>query len=133
MKFLLACVLSLLALPAFAQTPPIVNPSGVEFAASTDHDTVANGVALVAKYTLAISTVAAPAVIVKTVDLGKPAPVAGKVTFTGLAPVIAALTAGDYVAVVSAEGPGGVTASVPSDPFSVRPKAPAAPGKPVWK
>lgn len=129
----LVILLCLAAVPALAQVPPVVNPGGVSFTASPDHDAVANGIPVVARYTLDIATVAAPTVAVKTVDMGKPTPVSGTVTFSGLATVTAALPVGDYVGVVKAEGPGGVSAGAVSDPFSLKPRAPAAPGKAVWR
>lgn len=129
----LAVVLCLCAVPALAQVPPATNPSGVEFGPSADHDAVANGQPVLTKYTLDIATQAAPTVVVKSVDLGKPAIVNGTIAYTGLAAAYATLPAGTYVAVIKAEGPGGVSAGVTSDPFLVKPRAPAAPGKPVWK
>jgi hypothetical protein len=88
----------------------------------------------VAKYTVDILSASAPTGTVwKTVDLGKPTPVSGKITVSSLGAVLSTLNAGSYVAIVKAEGPGGVTVSVASDPFQIAIKAPAAPGKPAWK
>ncbi len=131
--WMLALALCLSATVAHAQVPPVVNPGGVEFTPSIDNDVIANGVAKVTRYTLQIAAQATPAVVLKTVDLGKPAVVNGKITYTGLDPVTSTLLAGNYVAVVLTEGPGGSTPSVASDPFTVAPKVPAAAGKPVWK
>ncbi len=122
-------ILVLAAVPAAAQVPAVVNPSGVEFTPSVDDGAPVNGVT---RYLLDIATQAAPTVVVKSVDLGHPAIVAGKITVS-IDATVKTLAVGDYVAVVKAEGPGGVSASVQSDPFAVRPRAPGAPGKPVWK
>ncbi len=130
--WMLALALCLSAVSAQAQVPPVVNPTAVEFTPSADDSVIQNGTPVVTRYTMDIATVAAPTVVVRTVDFGKPAVVNGKIT-PNISATIAALPVGDYIAIVKAEGPGGVTASVPSDPFAVRPKAPGAPGKAVWK
>ncbi len=131
---LCAIVAILFAVPAFAQVPPIVNPTTIQFTASADHDAVQSGLPVVSKYTVDVMSASAPTGTVwKTVDLGKPTPVSGQISFAGMGTALSTLNPGSYVAVVKAEGPGGVTASVPSDPFQVAIKAPAAPGKPVWK
>ncbi len=130
--WMLALALCLVAAPALAQVPPVVNPTAVEFTPSADDSVIQNGTPVVTRYTMDIATVAAPTVVVRTVDFGKPAVVNGKIT-PNISATVAALPVGDYIAIIKAEGPGGVTASVPSDPFTVRPKAPGAPGKAGWK
>ena len=130
--YLLAFLLCLVALPAAAQVPPIVNPTGVEWD-SADHDAVANGAPVITRYLLEIATSATTPVIVRTVDMGKPTLVGGKVTYLGLGAVVQSLPSGNYIAVVKAEGPGGVSAGTLSDPFTVKVRVPAAPGKPAWK
>ncbi len=130
---ILAFVLCLsAAVSVQAQVPPVVNPSAVEFTPSADNDTIQNGVALVTSYAMDIATVTAPLVVVRTVDFGKPAVVNGKIT-PNISATIQALPVGDYVATIRAVGPGGVSTGAVSDPFTVKPRAPGAPGKPVWK
>ncbi len=131
-KWIIALALCLSATVAQAQVPAVVNPTVVEFAPSADDSTVQNGVPVVTKYTMDIATVAAPNVVVKTVDFGKPAVVNGKIA-PSITTTVQALAVGDYIAIIKAEGPGGVSAGLVSDPFTVKPKAPGAPGKPVWK
>lgn len=114
------------------QVPAIVNPNGVSFPASPDHAVTENGVSLVTRYTLDISSTTAPTVVAKSVDLGKPTPVAGNIVYSQMATVRATLPSGSYTAIAYAEGPGGRTGSVASDPFSVAPRAAGAAGKPVW-
>ncbi len=125
-------LLCLCAVSVQAQVPPVVNPSAVEFAPSADDSAIQNGVPVVSKYTMDIATVAAPTVVVKTVDFGRPAVVNGKIT-PSIVATVASLPVGDYIAIIKAEGPGGVSAGLVSDPFAVRPRTPAAPGKPLWK
>lgn len=115
-----------------AQVPAIVNPSGVSFPASPDHAVTENGVSLVTRYALDLSSTTAPTVVAKSVDVGKPNPVAGNIVYSQMATVRATLPAGSYTAIAYAEGPGGRTGSVMSDPFSVVPRAAGAAGKPVW-
>ncbi len=130
---LCAIVALLFAVPVTAQVP-VVNPNTIEFNASVDHDALSNGTAVLTKYTVSILAAAQPTGTVwKVIDLGKPTPVSGKITFTGLAASLADMNPGSYVAVVKAEGPGGVSASVASDPFQVAIRAPGVPGKPVLK
>ena len=116
-----------------AQPVQLVNPSTVQFAASTDHAAVQNTVAVVARYLLEILDPAGA--LAKTVDLGKPAPDAtGQIAFTGLVAAMNTLPPATYTVRVVAEGPGGQGRSALSDPFSVQVRAPAAPaGKPVPK
>lgn len=114
------------------QVPPVVNPRGISWPASPDHSVTENGVALVTRYVIELSTVAAPGTVAKSVDAGKPALQGADVTFMGMAAVNATLAAGDYTAVVVTEGPGGRVPSVRSDPFTVAPRAAGAAGKPRW-
>ena len=53
---------------------------------------------------------------VRTVDVGKPAPVNGEISVNASA-TIQALPAGSYVSTVRATGPGGSARSAPSQPF----------------
>jgi hypothetical protein len=115
-----------------AQVPAIVNPSGVAFTPSSDNDVIENGVALVTKYTLEFFNVTAPTTVVKTVDIGKPATVAGEISWMQLAAVRVTLSPGSYTVNVYAEGPGGRSGAASSDPFTVAVRSAAAPGKPRW-
>ncbi len=130
--WILALALCLSAVSVHAQVPPVVNPTAVEFTPSADDSTIQNGAPVVSRYTMDIATVAAPTVVVRTVDFGKPAVVNGKIT-PNISATVAGLPVGDYIAIIKAEGPGGVSPGLVSDPFAVRPKVPGAPGKPVWK
>jgi hypothetical protein len=113
-----------------------VNPRGIQFDASLDHDAIANGVPLLTRYALDIyagATPAATAVPITTASLGKPAPVSGVIAFMGVPTITASLSQGTYVAKVCAEGGGGRNCSVFTDPFDLTPPAPQAPGsKPTW-
>lgn len=105
-------------------------PNIVEFDPSSDHAVIANTVPLVTRYFLEVYK--PDLTIGATKDLGKPAPVAGKITYVGLIAVMASLPPGNYTAKVFAEGPGGRNGTPASDPFPVVVPSPAAPGvKPV--
>jgi regulation of enolase protein 1 (concanavalin A-like superfamily) len=83
-------------------------PTRVAFAASADHDTN------VWKYVLkvfAAGTAVGAATPVAVSDLGKPAPPAAGHVIVDRAEFFGALPAGDYVATVTAVGPGGQTRS----------------------
>lgn len=120
MKHLTAALVALLllvsSLPASAQ---VVNPTVVQFTASTDHATVVNGTPLVTSYQLDIMTSTATSALAFTVSLGKPTPDATtSVIVTPVIPQFAALGNGMYVATVSAIGPGGSGKSTPTAPFA---------------
>jgi hypothetical protein len=110
--------LALLAPVAGAQTA-VVNPVTVEFTPSADHAVLAlDGSPMVTKYEMRIfvETPLGPTPSFTT-DIGKPTPVAGKITitnavwFSGLTPNTR------YVAKVAAVGPTGEGVSDPSNPF----------------
>lgn len=113
---------------AEAQTQ-VINPTGVEFDVSADHNTVVLGVPAVTKYELRIFLSATSPTPVSTFDLGKPAPVGTKASVTNVA-MFTPLQTGGYVARVVAIGPGGEGVSDPTDPFGKMgaPAKPTAPG-----
>jgi hypothetical protein len=119
--------LALLAPVAGAQTA-VVNPVTVEFTPSADHAVIAlDGQPMVARYEMRIfvETPLGPTPSF-TQDIGKPTPVAGKITitnavwFSGLTPNTR------YVAKVVAVGPTGEGVSELSNPFGLV-GAPTAP------
>lgn len=132
--------LFLLSAPVAAQTP-VANPTTLEFRASTDHNATApvSGAAIVTRYEARYYPAAScnptcptttPAF---TLNLNKPAPVAGKIVVTN---VFQGLTLNTlYKAVTVAVGPGGVSAnSNVSDPFGNETlAAPAPPSETVVK
>lgn len=131
----LLAVSLLAAVPAQAQTTctlPCTNPTVVEFDASVDHSAVDMGqnkvTGYVAKFFLNGATTP-----VQSPSLGKPTPVAGKITFSLVTVARPILLAGTYTVKVATVGPGGTTDSVDTDPFDLRALAPAAPPKPVIK
>ncbi len=153
----LCLTLLLLAVPVNSFAQIVNNPSTIEYLASPTHAAVTTevtvstsgtvmpiGSPLLTSYQVNIVP-ASGGFPVKTTDIGKPAPVSGKITFTGLASVYAglpvcpfvgaALTA-CYTATVQARGPGGLSSATPSsDPFSLgTPLSPtAAPDVPAGK
>lgn len=120
-RIVFATVFVLVAVAASAQT--VINPTRVEFTPSADHSVVFEGQPIVTGYQLQFFASGATDPTT-TVDLGKPAPVDGKISL----PVdFAAVPIGQvYTAKVAAYGPGGAAASEPSNPFG-RLGPPAAP------
>jgi hypothetical protein len=110
--------------PVAAQVPPVVDLAGVEFLPSPDHDAVTDGVV---RYRLDLATPTTPPTVAQTIDLGKPPIVAGKITVAFPA-AVTSLAPGTYVAIVTAEGLRGASASLPSDPFTVGPADPGCTG-----
>lgn len=108
---------------------PCINPRAVEVTASQD-DGVAdlNGTQLVTGYEAKLMIAGT---VVKTVALGHPALDAARKFQVLLAPLRATLNPGDYVARISAVGPGGVVPAPDSDSFVLRVPAPAASPKPA--
>lgn len=122
-----------LALDAVTSAQTINNPSTIEFLPSPDHNTPTGNAGELTSY---VVTVIGPAS--KTVDIGKPAVVAGKITYTGFAtayaglpacPTVAGALTACYTATVAARGPGGTSAATPSSTSfsSGVPPPPAAP------
>lgn len=118
---LLVCLVPFFALcaaPAQAQT---VNPTTVEFDPSADHDAVsADNQAVVQRYDLLIYLAGASAPV-STASLGKPSAEAdGKIRVSLTSVLIGwPLTDGTYEARVAAVGPGGSSASDPSNSFTL--------------
>lgn len=125
----LAVILVVVGVAASARAQTVVvNPVTVEFAPSSDHAVIAlDGQPMVARYEMRIyvETPLGPTPAF-TQDIGKPTPVAGKITvtnavwFSGLTPNTR------YVAKVAAVGPTGEGVSDPSNPFGLV-GAPTAP------
>ena len=129
MRTLLLSV-ALFTLPAVAAAQaPVVNPTTVEFPASSSHAETIPGTSTpaVTNYTLVLTRQADGSVVSET-TIGKPAPVAGKIAVN--LPVLPNNTLLQIAA--KAVGPGGSSVGVPSDPF-VAVGPPVAPGKPVVK
>lgn len=118
-KFILLILLALLLSLAGAvdrAEAQVINPTGVEFDVSADHNTVVVGVPVVARYELRIFLSAAAPTPVSVFDLGKPSPVGIKATVRNVA-MFTPLSSGGYVARVVAIGPGGEGVSDATDPF----------------
>lgn len=122
---LLALLLSIVGFVDRAEAQ-VINPTGVEFDVSADHNTIVVGVPAVTKYELRIFLSATSPTPVSTFDLGKPTPVGTKATVTNVA-MFTPLSTGGYVARVVAIGPGGEGVSDPTVPFGKM----AAPAKPT--
>ena len=117
--------------PLAAQTA--VNPTKVEFTASSDHDVVVPDVGpVLTRYELRIYLDPTSVLPVTTYDLGKPAPVAGLVTASITSVLVGLPVNTRHVARVAAIGPGGETASEVSNPFALI-AAPGATGVPAIK
>lgn len=131
MKTLFACLACCLVTTSlYAQTVVVGSTSGVQFAASVDHNSTIN---VLTDYTAAVKNAAGQTVL--TLAFGKPTPDGTNSILVQPMWSITqfnALPSGTYTLTVIANGPSGSNASVPSDPF-VRPGAPAAPGKPIVK
>ena len=114
-----------------AQTP-IVNPSAVTFAASSDHVTNVNS------YVVEVNRITGtPIGLVASVDIGKPTPVGPDITsslpaLVGPLPSCTGPTDACYTVTVVTKNGFGATRSAASDPFS-HGSPPAAPGRPVLK
>jgi hypothetical protein len=93
--------------------PPPPSPTTLAFNPSPDHDTD------VASYSVAIYRAADPitAAPVATRNLGKPVPADNDIT-ADISDLVNPLPAGSYYAIVTAEGPGGSSASTPSATFT---------------
>lgn len=109
----------------------LVNPTTVVFGRSPDHDVVEGGTEKVTGYTIDVLNGGGTSVASR--DIGKPTPVNGEITYTGLRTITTGLANGNYVVVVTAFGPGGRSdGTAPSATFSVaattsRPAAPVGP------
>lgn len=110
--------LVLLPRPLLAQT--VIDGQRVEFLPSADHNTDLNGVPAVRGYTLSLY-LAGSGTVAAAVDLGKPAPDPDGSIRVAWVPLLAApLQMGvNYEARVSADGPGGSSASEVSNAFLI--------------
>lgn len=121
MRRLLVALLGLAVVSGTATAQTVSNPSAVAFVASVDHDVIwtpppgESGTAgpVLTTYLLEVRENSA---VVRTTDLGKPAPSATRqivvsLTMTGLQPTHT------YTAVIVAVGPGGSTPSAATVPF----------------
>lgn len=110
-----------LAGPAWAQTPPVLNPTGVEFTPSADHDVMLDGsTPAVTTYLLEVFAAGATAPTL-THDLGKGAPDSnGKITQSFSSSLLGwpISTTVTYYATVAAVGPYGSSRSEPSNTFT---------------
>lgn len=123
---IIALFLLALAAPAYAQCPaPCINPTSVEFDASVDHAVVDMGQQKVTSY-VAKWFMNGATTPVQSTSLGKPTPVAGKITFSLLLVARPILLAGSYVVRVASVGPGGTNETPSSSPFDLTALAPAA-------
>lgn len=127
--FFVAMAFLLGYLSADAQTV-VTAQSGVAFPASADHNVSDGTVPRVASYQLDVMAQNVNGALAFTFSLGKPTPDASNTITVKPIANFGTLTAGQYVATVTAIGPGGQGRSPASDPF-VRPGAPGAPGKPT--
>lgn len=137
----LLLTLAMLALASSALAQTTVNPTKVEFTASSDHSAISavSGQPLVTSYdftTIAMNPLGAA---VFTVSLGKPTPdaVAGcsqpSPCISVVIPSLATITQNtQYTATVAAIGQSGSALSLASNPFG-RVGPPTAPGKPTVK
>lgn len=132
---LLLCGILLWAAAVQAQTPtPVTATSGVSFDISSDHAaTNADGSAVVTSYEFRYQPgTTAGCTPVPPANVGKPAPIAGRITVQPIAGMGALAANCLYTGVIVALGPGGEGVSPSSDPFvRVVAKVPAAPGKPA--
>jgi hypothetical protein len=118
-QLLLVALFALVAASASAQD----RLTSLTFGPSPDQTaTMADGTPIVTRYEIVIDRLASTtppvtaATAIATVDLGKPAPVAGVITISNVA-VPVTLTAGNYVARLAVIGPGGRSADL-AGPFS---------------
>lgn len=131
--FLVVAVLVLVAGVAGAQTLAL-NPTIVEFSPSADHDALnLDGTPIVDHYDLRIYLEGASEPFQAATSLGKPTPVAGRITVTNAALFAAIATGLRYVARVGAVGPTGLEGvSDFSNPFGkLRTTPPASVPAPV--
>ena len=117
---------------SFAQN--LTNPSAVDFDASPDHARVTSStpaVPFVSNYLIEIYT--STGTLLRATDIGKPAPVTGKIT-VDLTPIKQSIPLGTgYTIKAVAKGAGGEGRSAASAPFDLTVTAPAAPGVPIPK
>ena len=132
--FWLTLYACLFAAVVSAQSPTI-QPTQLQFTASTDHTGVITGTStpLLTNYT--VNVLAGATQVLTPVSLGKPTPDASNQIVVQLSSIAGFLSLAKntvYTATVAAVGPGGTQASAPSN-FFVLVGPPAAPGTPVVK
>lgn len=127
-------ILLLLARPSASFAQNLTNPTSVDFDASANHSTVTSStppVPLVSNYLIEIYTPSGA--LLKSADVGKPTPVANKIT-VALGPITSTIPLGTgYTIKAVAKGAGGEGRSAASNPFDLTVPAPAAPGVPIPK
>lgn len=130
MRTLFAATLLCVGFPGIVSAQ-VVNPTTIEFPKSADHDTVLNTEAVLSSYRVNVYTPTGTSPV-SSADIGKPTPDANNlIRWANLPTLYATLPSGQYVAKIVAVGPGGSTESGASDPFSIAPRPPVPPGKPV--
>jgi Putative binding domain, N-terminal len=123
MLLCLVCAAWMLPAAAFAQTT--VNPTKAQFSASSDHNATANGTPILQSYQLEFYVVGATQPF-QTYSLGKPTPDSTNTITVDLTAMLVGwpVPGTNYVATVSATGPGGSNRSAPSNTFSFSPPTP---------
>lgn len=123
---------TLFASPVLEQTP-VSRPNIIEFS-SVDHNATDAGTAVITSYDVTLFAVGSSTPAKPAVNIGKPALAGGVVSYTSFSTVWSGLPAGQYNATVTAKGPGGAaTGPLSATPFSVDPRAGAAPGAPTFR
>ena len=112
----IACIALLLLVSGRAQAQTAVTgSSGIAFFASADHNTIQDGAPILTNYQFDIVSQTG---LFFTQNLMKPTPnAAGEIVVKPISAFGTLVNAVAYTAVVKAVGPGGASASVPSDPF----------------
>lgn len=118
MKRMLFVLAAILMVTSLAQAQGVaVNAKTVEFTASADHDALSiDGTPMVARYEMRIYTETG-GVLFSTTDLGKPVPVAGKISVTNAVWFAGLTPRTKYLARVVAMGGTGEGVSADSNPF----------------
>jgi len=115
-KAIILVAVYLAPVPSEAQL--VTDPTKAEFNASPDHDATASGTPLVSSYQLELYPVGDSEPLL-TLDLGKPDVDPDGVIRVNLVTLLVPLLSGtNYVARVAAVGPGGITRSALSNPFT---------------
>ena len=120
----------LLGMASWAGAQTIINPTGVAFVVSADHNTVVLGTPAVTRYELRFYV--GGVLVPYTYDLGKPAsPTIAEVTVMNPS-IFAPLESNAYTAKIAAIGPSGEGLSDPTVPFGrIGPPRPATAPRPI--
>lgn len=112
----------------------VVSRPGVLEFTSVDHSATDAGSPVITSYDVTVFLVGSTTPAKPAVNIGKP-PLSGSVvSYTSFNTVWAGLPAGQYNVTVTAKGSGGAaTSPLSTTPFSVDPRAPAAPGVPTFR